>query len=278
MNKVLSIILIALISIFYSCKVKEKAEKVKKDKLESRSSKYLLEQLEANEFKFKTISSKATISFTENGKTSSFKTNIRVVKDSAIWVSITPLLGIEMARVLITKDSVKLIDRINNKYFIGTIEYINDQFDTDIDYDMLESLIIGNSVAFENDDKIRSAIDKEKHAYIISTVKKRKLKKALDKNKGKKLRRLDQIQTIWLDPNNFKITALLIKDIETDHSLKVEFHSFMPTENNQLFPSETKYLIEAESTKEITINYSKLTFDKTLNLSFNIPSKYEKIK
>ena len=40
-----------------------------------------------------------------------------MLRDSAIWLSISPLLGIEAVRVLLTKDSVKALDRLNNIYY-----------------------------------------------------------------------------------------------------------------------------------------------------------------
>ncbi len=43
-------------------------------------------------------------------------------KDKAIFLSVAPFLGIEVARVLITPDTVKFINRLQSRFFVGDIE------------------------------------------------------------------------------------------------------------------------------------------------------------
>ncbi len=38
------------------------------------------------------------------------------MRDSAVWVSVIPALGIEMARALLTPDSLKLMDKLHDQY------------------------------------------------------------------------------------------------------------------------------------------------------------------
>ena len=136
-------ILFLLIS-FYACK---QHEEVSKEKLEHFSAKELIEQLDKNEFRFKSISTKVEIEFIDE-KSTSFKAHLRVQKDSVIWISITPLFGIEMARVMITQDSVMLMNRVKAEYFKGDFAYINKMFNVELDFEMLQALLVGNSIEF----------------------------------------------------------------------------------------------------------------------------------
>ena len=185
---------------FYSCKPHENTVKIKV-KINHRSTKFLVHQLLEKEFKFNTLSGKASVVF-DNGKKTSFKTHLRIKKDSAIWISITPILGIEMARVLITQDTVKLMNRNDSEYFIGDFDYINNLFGAALDYQMLEALLIGNSLEFEQNEKVRSSIDRKKNNYYLSTEKKRKVRKEIKKDKSKIKK---QTQVLWLDPITYKI-------------------------------------------------------------------------
>ena len=69
-------------------------------------------------------------------------------KDSAIWISVTPVLGIEVARLLVTNDSVKMMNRLNSTYFTGNFKLINKLFNADIDYDMFQSFLVGNDFTY----------------------------------------------------------------------------------------------------------------------------------
>ena len=129
----------------FACKSKEKASR---KPLEGKKTEYLLNQLKLNEFQFETISSKAEFTILQKEKKTSFKASIRMRKDSAIWISITPALGIEMARVLITTDSVKVINRLSKEYFIGDYNYINKKFNVELVFEDIQSVLLGNAIPF----------------------------------------------------------------------------------------------------------------------------------
>lgn len=258
---------------FFSCKVQEKDNV--KVKIRPRSSKFLVNKLLQNEFEFNTISAKAAVAITDSsGKKTSFKTHIRVKQDSVIWMSITPLLGIEVARVVITKDTVKLMNRTKSEYFIGDFNYINKLFGADLDYQMLEALLIGNSLEFEMNDKVRSSVDRKKDLYYLSTVKKRKLKKELEKDKDKLKQ---QAQALWLDPITFKITEIVLSSSENDNTLTGKYSDFKEY-GSQFIPYDMNFILQSKSTVTIDAEYSKFSVGKSLSFPFKIPSKYEQIK
>src|SRR5918993_935414 len=70
--------------------------------------------LDSNRIDFKTFSAKVKVDFEgKDGKKSDFNANIRLIKDSVMWISINALLGIEAFRVLITPDSVKVMNKVD---------------------------------------------------------------------------------------------------------------------------------------------------------------------
>lgn len=277
MNKSKRLVFISLLVLtsLFACKSRQKTVATDFGRIKHISDKNLIDSLENNEFKFNVLSAKASVKYID-GKETSFKTHIRVKKDSLIWVSITPLLGIEMARVLITKDSVMFLNRIDKQYFVGTFDYINNKFGTDLDYQMLEAVIVGNSIDFEKEEKdIIANIDKKKHAYYISTEKKRKVRKDLKKDKNK-LKELTQ--AIWLSPKTFKIIELVLSTPKSNHSLVSKYSDFIEIENNS-FPQKIDVTLISEKTVTILIDYLKVTTEKEdISFIFKIPAKYEPIQ
>jgi hypothetical protein len=260
------------ISIF-SCKVQEK-DNVKL-KIKTRSPKFLVKKLKSKEFHFETVSAKAAVAIIDSsGKKTSFKTHIRIRKDSAIWMSITPLLGIEMARVLVTKDTVKFINRANKEYFVGDFSYINRAFGTDLDYQMMEALLIGNSLDFDEEERVNSRVDRKKGLYFLSTVKKRKVKKELKKEKEKIK---EEGQVLWLDPVTFKVKELLLTSPESHRSLTGLYGDYNKV-GAQLVPFELRFILKSTTTNTLEINYSKLSSGKDISFPFKISSKYVQIQ
>ena len=259
-------------SLTFSCKVQEKNNV--KLKIKTRSPNFLVKKLKSNEFQFETISAKAAVSVIDSAdKKKSFKTHIRIRKDSVIWMSITSF-SIEAARVTITKDSVKFINRLNKEYFIGDFSYINRVFGTDLDYQMMEALLIGNSLDFDVNERINSRVDRKKELYYLGTVKKRKVKKELKKEKVKIK---GEGLVLWLDPISFKVRELLLTSPGNHRSLAGAYSDYKEVEE-QLIPFELRFLLKATRSNTLEIKYSKFSSGKSLAYPFKISSKYVQIQ
>ena len=273
----LKVILIStlLASIFPSCKSKRKITASNIDTtaahIERENVRTLKENLKRNEFKFDWLSAKINVESTIDSSKNSFDVHLRCKKDSAIWLSITPLLGIEAARAIITKDSVKFVDRFHKEFFTGDFNYISKLLHADLDYEMIQSLLVGNSVSFyEEDEKLKSGIYDGK--FLLSTVPKRKFVRVIEQNKELK----DPVQGIWLDPSNYKIVRILFNEFNPDREFDASFSKFELVES-LLFPHSISYTIKAEKKVFIQLDYSKVTVNKSQTLPFSIPEKYERI-
>ena len=246
--------------------------KIIKEPLKEEGIDYLFKQLKLNELKYDDFNAKFNLDYIIEKKKTEFKGQIRIKKDSVIWVSFSPALGIEAARMLITNDSVKFINRINKTYFVGDYEYLNEYLETNVDYDVLQALIIGNDLTHYEDGKFRAHIDNK--LYKLSTASRSKLKKYIKESDAEPI---IFIQNIWLSPDNFKITQLSLKEIKKENKkLQVNYSKFM-TLDSQLFPREVDFNLQANKKIDVNIKYSKIAINEELNFPFNVPSKYQLI-
>lgn len=269
MNRALLIFIICLIGLS-ACKNKEKASR---KTLEGKKAEYLLSQLDINEFHFNTFSTKSEFTLLQEGKKTKFKATIRLKKDSILWMSITPALGIEMARVLITQDSVKMINRLDKTYFIGDFNFINTKFNVDLSFDDIQAVMLGNSIAFEKDEKLKFAIDNE--MYYLGNMAKRKAKKADDKP-VKVERKKEEVVSLWLDEETFKINKFLLSDLTADRFILGSYGQHEIIED-QILPRELNFDIQSQKPAQIEVNYYKVNMNKPLSFSFKISSKYERV-
>ena len=179
--------------------------------LKAEGPEFLFNKLKENELKFDWLSTKFSAEYRNNKKKNSFGGQMRIRKDSLIWLSLSPIMGIEVMRLMISQDSIKYINRMNNTYFIGDYENLNKFLNTNIDYDILQSFLIGNDLSFYDDGKFKAAIDKG--AYKLSTAARQKLKKYV-KSADEALKIF--IQNIWLDPASFKIVKADVKEMRKE--------------------------------------------------------------
>lgn len=265
-------LLVMAISIFLtSCKSKEKIV-APQPKADYMNAKALMENLKKNEFKFNWLSAKLDCEARIDSNSNSFEVQFRAKKDSIIWMNITAALGVvKVARVIISKDSVKFVDFINEKYFVGDFNYLSKMLHADLDFELIQSLLIGNSVEFYDDDeKLRAFTEDGKN--VLSTIRKKKLKRVIERNKELK----DPAQIIWLMPETFKISRLLFKDFNTNRTFEAKYDKFEKVDS-LLLPNKAEFDIKAEKNITMKMEYNKVTVNKPQTFQFSIPEKYEQI-
>ena len=264
--------LLLLVPLFFleSC---NPARKVMKAPLKEEGADYLFAKLKEKELKFDWFSAKFSAEYSNEGKENSFGGQIRIRKDSVIWLSLTPMLGIEAIRLMISQDSVKMINRLNNTYFVGNYDNINRFLNTNIDYDLLQAFLLGNDLQFYENGKFRASVDHGE--YKLSTGERHKLKKFV-RNSQEKLKIF--IQNIWLDPLNFKITHADVKEIRKDNIKLESTYNDFELVGSQLFPRKMKYIIWADNTIRVSAGFSRMTINSSLQFPFTIPASYQPLK
>ncbi len=242
-----------------------------KEPLKEAKSTYLFEELAKNELQFDWFSAKFSIDYIYDKKLTEFRGQIRIRKDSVIWLSFSPALGIEMARLKVTNDSVFFMNRINKTYLKGDYSFINDYLQTNIDFDILQSFVIGNDFQFYEKTKFRTSIDNQE--YKLSTTERHKLKKFV-KETDTDVKAF--FQNIWLNPETFKITHVTIKEITNDKKLDAYYSDFREYDE-QLFPFNIIFEIQADEKVIVKVKYSRIRLNEAKSFPFSIPSKYERV-
>jgi hypothetical protein len=244
-------------------------------RLDFKSSKTLSNNIKENEFGFTWVNAKANVETLIDGKEESFDIRVKIKKDSAILVSIQYLLGLEVAKILITKDSVKLVNYIQKNYFVGDFNYINDLLNTELDFNVLQAVLFGNSAEFYEDDDLRlkPIIDRENCRYLLSTERKRKLKKL--QTTGTELKKALQILT--LNPENYKILKNEFIDPGTNRTFIANYKNF--TQKDSVYaPFNVDIDIYAEKKANIKIEYVRIEKNTPQKISINIPNKYDRLQ
>jgi len=234
---------------------------------------YLFTKLKENELKFDWFSAKFNLDLLIDKKKTSVTGQVRMKKDSVIWVTLSPALGIEMARLVITTDSVKFINRINKTYFSGDYAQVNKLLEANIDYDVFQTLLLGNDLTYYEDGKFRANYDSKE--YHLVTAGRQKLRKYVRTREDEE--RI-YIQNIFLDPETFKISQMKIKELKKENKkLDATYSDFQQT-SGQLFPFHILFDLFADKPIQVDLNYSKIEIDKPQEFPFKISDKYTRIQ
>src|SRR5690554_4826205 len=105
----------------------------------------IMEEFEPAYFDFNYLSSRSRIALEEqNGRTTKGTLNIRAKKDSVIWFSLSPGLGIEAARGIVTLEEIKIKDRINGKDIDMTFAQFEESYGIRLSLDLFQNILFAN--------------------------------------------------------------------------------------------------------------------------------------
>ncbi|MDR3705545.1 MAG: DUF4292 domain-containing protein [Paludibacteraceae bacterium] len=86
--------------------------------------------------------SNITVAFNVNGSSMSTRASMRIIKDSIVQISIQPMLGIEVARINLTKKGFLLLDKINNRYFTADYDSLLTKINLQASFYDLQALLL----------------------------------------------------------------------------------------------------------------------------------------
>ncbi len=249
-------ILIVILVVFTSCKSKKTISDV--NTIHSISTKKIINSHYNNKFNQETVYARLNAKYKGKKSSASISVKLRLDKDKTIWMSATKL-GIPIAKVIITPTKVSYYEKITKTFFEGDFSLISSWLGTDLDYNQLQNILLGQAVLNLKKGKYTSTIDN--NLYEV---------------KPKKNNELFDILFL-LNPLNFKVNKQEIKQAEKNQLLSVSYPTYKKIEG-ELFPKKINIrAIENRNLTSINIEYRTVEFNKKLTFPFAIPNGYKEI-
>lgn len=272
MNKQLTVsVLLGVLGILFlaSCGSKKQvAEQTNRVSLVSEKFEQVIDSVYLRDNFPDKLSIKSKVHFKTPKLSDSFKMHIRLKKDSAIWISAT-YYRMEVARLLLMPDSVKMIDRKNGKYYIGDYKYIQNRFKVPLDFEMFQSVLLGTPFNLDSAIKIRSY--NSRGNIILASL----FDHWYDDGSGEKVLK-QQTASIWIDPKTYLISKSKIAEYKTKKYFTTTYTDTTLV-NGAIIPFGAKYEVKNEEDMLFTSEYLKVSVPEKMSMPFTISSKYEPI-
>ena len=232
------------------------------------------------------------------GDRNSFKVNARMRRDSAIWMSITPALGVEAARIVLTRDSVRFLSKVpGNRFgYLGTYAAFDSLLGTELSYEMAQRIITGEAInLLDEDSKYVSKVDGREH-LLISKYKRRVRRlvgvkeKEINPEDSLSVEATPEVQErvlsrsndedllvkrYWFDGLGYQLTRTKFDDLYNGRSVEIGHGSFEP-EAGGWIPHRTELIISSPSgAHSVAIEILRARYDKEYPMPFEIPEEFE---
>lgn len=206
---------------------------------------------------FNTFKGKAKMHYEGMGQKQDFTANIRMTRDSAIWIQITAGMGIvNVARIMVTPDSIRMVNYLEKNYMLMPAEDATKLLPATIDFEVLQDLLIGNVLSR---DGVVADVTELPQFWNLQTVDS-SMSQQLTYNKADST--LHTLQMLAINDKSNVAGRILYKDYEMVEAKKFATGRVVNINDN----GRTHYL---------EMNFNNAEFDVPMSYPFSIPSSYE---
>lgn len=211
----------------------------------------------ANEADFETIQGRLRVQLQTEDRSQAATVSFRMKKNDTIWMS-GQMLGITLAKVMITQDKVQFYEKIRGSYFDGDFRLLSNLLGTPLDFEKVQNLLIGQTIYSLREDRYK--LIQSTQGYQLVPEQERFLK-----------------MMFLLDPVTYKATAQQISQEGQGRSVTVTYPAYQRV-GGQEFPKEIKVIANAGSSHtQVDMEFRSVDFDVPVSFPFSIPSGYEEI-
>ncbi len=211
--------------------------------------------------------------FDFEGQSRSLRGNLFILKDSFIVLSVTPLMGIELFRIVLEPSKVSIIDRINKKVIFTDYSYLKSKYLFDLNFFLFQDIITNSFFTYPYDlpfveSRFNATIVDD--FYSLKSKSKSLNQRITTKNKAQ--------QVINIYPDLYKISNTTIIIPEDQIVFKVTYTNLKMFDSNIIFPENIElYGTHLSEGIRINFNFSQLELNSKQSLSPSIPVSYEKV-
>lgn len=256
MRRIFPILLLVLV---VSCKARQKI--VAPETVATTVSNETVSNIIANHYAvkrdFKTAYIKADVDYTDPKQSFGLSADIRIKKDEIILVSVK-MLGITMAKAMITPTQVRYYEKMNSKFFEGDYKTLSNWLGTELDFKKVQNMLIGQTM----DD-----LSKGKYS-VVTEENSPKLEELSSGNFAK---------AFVFDANTFSLKRQEIKQQSPERKLLVNYSDYKSYSECVLPMQLIIFALQNNETTSIAMSYKNATFNEDLTFPYSVPSGYEQI-
>jgi hypothetical protein len=211
------------------------------------------------------------VKYSSSGKTTTFYGSAKIVKDSLILVSLRAPLGIEMSRILMSEDSVKVLYRSDKRAILSDFSYLENILRFKVNFHIIENVLSGN-------------LPKE-YKFLRQKTEKSKSERECNDNAmyiGRYFNKLHSRELKYeacVHPELAKVSFMKFYRKRNFKLFDVQFSEYSRSDGD-LFPGEIfiRHKNEDGTNTHIKVTISNFAKGTDTSVNFTIPSKYQSIR
>ncbi len=269
----LGLIGIAMFAMLSACKT----TRLFSGKATKTSQEALVDSVLAYSYSYNSFSAKFSAKYKSETMNRGLSGNLRIYRDSVIWLSVSPGFGIEAAAALLTPDTAMFVNNLNSTYYAGGYEKLREMFHIDVDFQTIQSIFTNKLFIYP----AGKSLDAFKYYellgdstyYQLQSIPKKQLQKLLDDNTATK----PVLHTVRIMPKRFTPENVSITDYAGDKKMRLGYSDFEETDGRYLPQKTDIELYSGEKKVTVNLRYHRIKFNTNPKIYFSIPAEFKPI-
>ena len=263
----LNFVIVLIMSVLVSCATRRPNELVKLPKTTTIQLRQSMDSIAG--ITFDSFYAKIATKYSDSAQNVSFKTSVRMQKDSVVHSLIT-YARIPVYSSLLTKDSIILMDKREKCVVSESLNYLKEKFAIDVAFKNVEEMIFGGPVAFEKAKKYFRVNDP--FSYTLCSHRKREIKK----NERKEQREILNYYSLSEDLKSLKHQK--IESPEDSTVIFIDYNSRQLIEGILMPKIVEVTIITPKQEIKVLLDYKKIRINENETIHFVVPESYEECK
>ncbi|MEZ4857295.1 MAG: DUF4292 domain-containing protein [Flavobacteriaceae bacterium] len=207
---------------------------------------------------FTTLASRVQVVYDDGKTQQSITVSLRMEKDKTIWIKAS-LLGITLAKAIITPDRVSYYETISNTYFDGDFSLLSNWLGTDLNFEKTQAILLGQSIF--SLDETQYKVSFANNLYKIEPQK----------------QPVNFIHSLFLNSTHYKVVSGSVSQPYQQRLFSIRYGDYQMAAGSY-YPKDI--LIDASEKEEktkISVSYKNIDVNAPVSFPFEIPQGYEEI-
>jgi hypothetical protein len=218
-----------------------------------------MQKLRSHYIDFKTFNAKIKVEYEDSkGKQPDITAVVHIIKDSAIWVSLSAnvVINFEVFRMRITKDSLVLMNIRDKEVQYRSLDYLQEVTEIPFDYNAIQDLLVGNPIFLDSN---VVSFKKGESQILVSTV-------------GSFFKHL---LTLSADDKLLLHSKLDDVDVSRNRTADITYANF-ENKDGVDFSTYREVTVSEKNKVDIRLNYKQYEFNKELSVYLKVPKNYKR--
>lgn len=221
----------------------------------AKNSKEALKNIKPLNYDYTWFQGKAAAGFRSGLISQDFNVNLRMLRHQCIWASLTGPLSIEGARLYVSPDTLRVIDRLNRKFYEESFSVLRSRFNVPLSFDQLQDILVGNLI---KDSDLKGIFESGEDFMTLSH------------------RTQEADITFYLHPKNYTLDKYRLKDRVDQRELVIKFADYTEIDGKPFADHRDILVNSIHESALLNLDFQKAVFGATQEFPYVVGENYEK--